>query len=153
MSDQPPSNSRVRGTLQFHSLVPRARVRKDFLLDCARRGLRHIRGPVGQVNFVLVDDREMTRLHRTYSAIRGTTDVLTFDLSDPTQSLVEGDIYICVDQARRQAKLYRVPLYHEAARLAVHGVLHLAGYDDTSDEQRQAMRRLEDRALAAGARS
>jgi rRNA maturation RNase YbeY len=136
--------------LEFHSLVPRARVRRNFLLACARLGARHIRGRIGQVNFVLVDDREMARLHRTYSAIRGTTDVLTFDLSDPRKRMTEGDIYICLDQARRQAREYGVPLYQETARLAVHGVLHLAGYDDATDEQRLIMRRLEDRALAAG---
>jgi probable rRNA maturation factor len=138
--------------LEVHSRVPRAHVRKDFLLASARKAARHIRGQIGQVNFVLVSDREMARLHRTYSHIPGTTDVLTFDLSD-SQGVVEGDIFICLDQARRQAKEYRVPLFLETARLAVHGVLHLAGYDDADQTQRNQMRRLEDRALSAGARS
>jgi probable rRNA maturation factor len=95
----------------------------------------------------------MSRLHRTYSKIRGTTDVLTFDLSDNADHAVDGDIYICLDQARRQAREYRVPLYAEVARLAVHGILHLAGYDDATDSQRQRMRKLEDRALSEGVRS
>ncbi len=144
---------RAAETMQVHSLVPRARVRKDYLLACARVGARHVRRKLGQVNFVIVSDREMARLHRTYSRIPGTTDVLTFDLSDSDKGRVEGDIYICLDQARRQARHYRVPLYQETARLAVHGILHLAGYDDSSDRQRTVMRRLEDRALERGARA
>ncbi len=152
LSDLPPGNEPLNGVLEFHSLVPRARVRKDYLLACARCGARSLRGKIRQVNFVLVGDREMARLHRVYSGIRGTTDVLTFDLSD-SQNVIEGDIYICLDQARRQAREYRVPLYLEMARLAVHGILHLGGYDDVSEAQRKLMRRLEDRALAAGVRS
>jgi probable rRNA maturation factor len=148
LSDRPPSRSRAQGLLEIHSRVPRARIRKDYLLSCVRDGARRTRSRIEQINFILVGDREMARLHRTYSQIKGTTDVLTFDLSEG--NALEGDIYICLDQARRQAKLYRVPLYQEVARLAVHGVLHLAGYDDHSDEQRLYMRRLEDRALAAG---
>jgi probable rRNA maturation factor len=145
--------SKSEGSLQVHSQVPGARVRRQFLLTCARSGLRHIRGRVGELNFVLVGDRAMARLHRSYSGIRGTTDVLTFDLSENGGKVVEGDIYICLDQARRQAESYRVPLYEEVARLAVHGVLHLAGYDDHSDQSRQQMRKLEDLSLWAARQS
>lgn len=149
MNDQPPSRGRARGHLEIHSLIPRARFRKEFLLACANHAARRIPSAVGQVNFIVVNDREMARLHREFMAIRGTTDVLTFDLSDARRSVVEGDIYICLDQARRQAREYRVPLYMEMARLAVHGVLHLAGYDDTTDALRMNMKRLEDRSLQA----
>jgi probable rRNA maturation factor len=150
MNDHPPERTRAGGTLAVHSQVPRARFRKHFLLACARHAAKHIAGEIGQINFVVVGDREMARLHRTYMNIRGTTDVLTFDLSERPARRVEGDVYICIDQARRQAAEYRVPIYHETARLAVHGVLHLAGYDDHSDTQRAKMKALEDRSLLAG---
>jgi probable rRNA maturation factor len=101
------------------------------------------------INFILIPDRAMSRLHRDYSGIRGTTDVLTFDLTDSAGTPVEGEIYICLDQARRQSRTYRVPLYQEVARLAVHGVLHLAGYDDHSPAAQQKMRQMEDHILAA----
>jgi probable rRNA maturation factor len=149
MSDPSVSRRRVGGTLDVYSTVPRARIRKDHLLACARHGARRLDAPVGAINFIIVDDREMARLHRGYSGIRGTTDVLTFDLSDAPRARVDGDIYICLDQARRQAKEYGVPLYLELARLAVHGVLHLAGFDDHSEDGRAEMRRLEDRSLSA----
>ena len=91
----------------------------------------------------------MSKLHRQYSGVKGTTDVLTFDLTE-RGGVVEGDIYICLDQARRQAKEYHVPQYEEVARLAVHGVLHLAGYSDKTAAGRSKMRTLEDEALAQG---
>ncbi len=150
MTDHPPARRRAGGILAVHSQVPRARFRKHFLLACARHAAKHISGNIGQINFVVVGDREMARLHRTYMAIRGTTDVLTFDLSERSARRVDGDVYICIDQARRQAADYRVPLYLETARLAVHGVLHLAGFNDRTEAQRAKMRTLEDRSLGAG---
>lgn len=95
----------------------------------------------------------MARLHRTFLGIRGSTDVLAFDLTERQNGPLEGDVYICLDQARRQARAYRVPLYQEVGRLAAHGVLHLAGYRDRSEKERLQMRRLEDRCLQAAERS
>lgn len=153
MNDRPPSRRRARGTLEVHSRIPGARVRRTHLLACLRHGARHVDAGIGHLNVVLVGDREMSRLHREYSGISGTTDVLTFDLRDGRKSAVDGDIYISLDQARRQAKQYRQPLYKEVARLAIHGVLHLAGFDDRTEDGRTRMRRLEDRSLEAGARA
>ena len=150
MTDQPPPRRRARGKLEFYSEIPRARVRKDYALACAKVAMRKVTKSVGTIRFVLVDDRKMAKLHREFMNIRGTTDVITFNLTDPGAAL-EGEIYICLDQARRQARDYRVPLYHEVARLATHGVLHLAGFDDHSDADRKQMRKQEDLALQAGA--
>ncbi|MCB1060899.1 MAG: rRNA maturation RNase YbeY [Calditrichaeota bacterium] len=149
MTDHPPSRRRVRGKLEFYSEIPRARVRKDYAMACASVAMRKVLRPVGTIRFVLVNDRKMAKLHREFLNLRGTTDVITFNLTDPDAAL-EGEIYICLDQARRQAKEYRVPLYEEIARLAAHGVLHLAGLDDHTEHGRKQMRRAEDHALRAG---
>jgi probable rRNA maturation factor len=152
MSDRPPSPKRARGLLELHSTIPRSRIRKDYLLSCARHAARHLKDGFGQLNFILVTDHKMARLHREYSGVAGTTDVLTFDLTDKNTRAVEGDVFICLDQARRQSSELKIPLYREVARLAVHGVLHLAGYRDSSDTEREQMRRLEDLSLKAGDR-
>ncbi|MBK6909627.1 MAG: rRNA maturation RNase YbeY [bacterium] len=152
MTDQPPPRRRARGTLEFYSEIPRARVRKQYALDCAGSATRRITQSVGTIRFVLVNDRRMAKLHRDFLSTPGTTDVITFNLTDPGAAL-EGEIYICLDQARRQARQYRVPLYQEIARLATHGVLHLAGLDDATPRERAAMRKLEDRALGLRGRT
>lgn len=149
MTDQPPSRRRARGKLEFYSEIPRARVRKDYALACASVAMRKVPTAVNAIRFVLVNDRKMSKLHREFMNLRGTTDVITFNLTDPGEAL-EGEIYICLDQAKRQARDYRVPLYQEIARLAAHGVLHLAGLDDNTESGRRQMRKFEDRALQAG---
>jgi len=140
---------RVRGAFDVHSLIGGVRVRREFLLACARHAARHIRRGAGEINFILVGDKDMSRLHKKYLGSARTTDVLAFDLTDNRRNPIDGDIYICVDQARRQARAYGVPLYEETARLAVHGVLHLAGFRDDSEAHRARMHDLEDRSLDA----
>lgn len=72
------------------------------------------------------------------------TDVITFPLeADP----VEAEIYINVDQARLQAEQEQVGLYVELRRLAIHGALHLCGFDDATTEEKAEIGRLEDRFL------
>jgi probable rRNA maturation factor len=133
--------------LAVFSAVPQARVRRRFLLKCARRAARHLKRRVAFIHFILIADREMARLHRAFLGQGGATDVMSFDLSESSYSPMEGEIYISVNQARRQARLYGVPLYLEAARLAVHGVLHLAGLNDTTAAGKARMHALEDRIL------
>jgi probable rRNA maturation factor len=135
------------------SAVPGIRVRRRFLLACARTASRRIRRRIAFIHFILTSDREMARLHRTFMGLRGVTDVLSFDLSESSHSPVEGEIYIGVNQARRQAALYRVPLYLETARLAVHGVLHLAGFNDDTPGRRAHMHQIEEQILGAARRN
>ena len=135
--------------MELHVTVSGTRLRKDYILSCASHGVQRLPRPLGHLNFVVVSDREMAKLHREYMDTRGTTDVLTFDLTGTTGNELEGDVYICLDQARRQAKHYGVSLNEEIARLAVHGVLHLAGFRDQTVTQKRQMRWMEEQSLAA----
>lgn len=77
------------------------------------------------VSIVLVDDREIIKLNRRWFKKRRPTDVITFPFP-------VGEVYISIDTARRQARERGITLWHELLRLAVHGMLHVAGYDDTN---------------------
>jgi len=99
-----------------------------------------------RVDVVLVDDKEMKKLNRRFLNHNTTTDVITFPLEkDP----LYGEIYISLDTARRQAVEYGVGVINELSRLAVHGTLHLVGYDDSTEEEAQTMHRLEDRYITS----
>jgi rRNA maturation RNase YbeY len=102
---------------------------------CSRHGVR------GEVNVRVVSDEEMARLNKSFRGIAGATDVLTFP-APPSAHGQAGDIAISAGFARRQAALRGVPIEEELAMLAVHGGLHLAGYDDEDDEGRNEMVRL-----------
>lgn len=101
------------------------------------------------MSFVIVDDAKMAGLHRRFSGVLGTTDVLTFDLRDDASAWLEGEIYLCIDEARRRAR----ELGHDADRelllYAVHGILHLLGHDDHAAAAHKRMHAEEDRILHA----
>ncbi|MCX5658533.1 MAG: rRNA maturation RNase YbeY [Planctomycetota bacterium] len=113
------------------------------------RGLASLAGVhTGSLNLLVVDDRSMSDYHVRFSGVAGTTDVLTFDLRDDPAAAVEGDLVLCLDEARRQAEKRGHPVRVELLLYALHGLLHLLGYDDHSPRQRSEMHKAEDRLLA-----
>ncbi len=94
---------------------------------------------------ILVDDPYLKQLHRDFLDDDTVTDVMTFDLGEAGQ--VEGEIYISVDRAKDQAAAFDVPLAEEIARLIIHGILHLGGYEDHTPQEQTRMRRQENRYL------
>lgn len=93
-----------------------------------------------KVDIVLLSDRRIRTLNKQYLQHDYATDVITFPLDDQP---LYGEIYVSLETARRQAKDYRVTVVNELCRLAVHGALHLLGYDDAEAADRAAMHELE----------
>ena len=88
------------------------------------------------MQIVLVDKEEIRRLNSFYRQMDKITDVLSFE-SDEVESL--GDIFICLDKAIEQAIEYNHSFDREVAFLAVHGYLHLIGYDHLDEESETTM--------------
>jgi len=78
----------------------------------------------------------MSTLNRRHLGHRGATDVITFALGADPGEVVIGDIYICPDVARTQAREHGVGIREELARLVVHGTLHACGWEHPDDETR-----------------
>ncbi len=77
--------------------------------------------------------------------------MITFHYVDPVQdsgSAVRGDIFICVDEAVRQANVFETTWQNELVRYLVHGVLHLVGENDVTSEQRRKMKKRENLLIA-----
>jgi len=90
------------------------------------------------IDVVFVGAERMRELNSRYLQHDYPADVLAFTLNDDGEPL-DGEVYVCVDTARAQAADYRVPLRQEIARLVVHGVLHLTGWDDSAPGERKKM--------------
>ena len=98
------------------------------------------------LNFIFCSDDYLHRLNVEYLDHDTLTDVITFPYAEPP--LVEGDIFISIDRVRENAREFGVSFEQELQRVMVHGVLHLCGYSDKSEEEEQLMRKKEDEALA-----
>ena len=104
------------------------------------------RRPV-ELSFAILDDATMHRVNRDTLDHDYPTDVLAFPMAE--DPVLVGEILVSADTARREAAARGHPAYHELLLYAVHGVLHLLGYDDHDPAGRTRMRRAERAALAA----
>ena len=100
------------------------------------------------VTVIAVDDATISELNTRYLDHPWTTDVIAFTLQEPSEGALEGEVYICCDTARRQATEYNVKSAEEFARLTVHGLLHLCGWEDNTPKRKQTMRRQENKILS-----
>jgi len=89
----------------------------------------------GEVSITFLDDEGIEALNQEYFGKEQPTDVIAFALHEEGQPVL-GDIYVGYDQARRQASELSVPLDEELLRLAIHGALHLFGYQHPEGEER-----------------
>lgn len=103
-----------------------------------------------EVNIILGDHVLVRDLNREWLDHDWDTDVVSFPLNeeDADQDGIEGEVYVDLDTAQEVAPEHSATFEHEALRYVIHGLLHLVGHDDATDEKRAAMRALEDRYLA-----
>lgn len=104
---------------------------------------------VAEVSILLTNDNEIHLLNKNYRNIDSPTDVLSFSLLNETdvvkygELIAIGDIVISIDTAYRQSRAQQKSLDDELELLVIHGMLHLLGYDDSSDDLADIMRNRE----------
>ena len=96
-----------------------------------------------EFNIIFIDNPRIHEMNLTYRGVDRPTDVISFALEDnKTIDLgvrLLGDIYISIDKAKEQATSYGHSLRREISFLAVHGLLHLLGYDHMTNEEEKVM--------------
>lgn len=103
----------------------------------ARAVLRDRGVPDGSLSLTLLDDPGMAAMNRRWKEREGPTDVLAFTLHGPGEPVM-GDIYLGVDRARAQAAELDEPFERELARLAIHGTLHVLGWDHPEEKREES---------------
>lgn len=100
---------------------------------------------LASLGIIFADHEAVLALNSEWLGHDWHTDVISFLLEEDP---IEGEVYIDVETAQERHAEFDVTVQEELERYAVHGMLHLCGYDDATEEQRDAMRALEDRYLA-----
>ncbi len=128
--------------INIHNAHPKLRVKKTALRLLVKNILSAESADSG-VDVIFVDDNLMRKLNRQFTRRDGTTDVLSFGMKEGQPSPVDypnlGDVYVSLDQAKRQAEGRKAGLDEEVALLVAHGVLHLLGYDHEDRKQKTVM--------------
>jgi rRNA maturation RNase YbeY len=99
----------------------------------------------GSISFIFTTNDELLKMNREFLNHNYFTDVITFDYCEGDE--VSGDIFISADQVAINATEYGVSEDEEMRRVMIHGVLHLLGFDDATEQERSQMRKMENDAL------
>jgi len=140
--------------LVFENHTPDASWMEKFFKDVITTALEYLGSNDKKVELglQLISSEKSRELNKQYRGKDKPTDVLSFPLGEhgleKYDILPIGDIFICLDVARRQAEEMDIPLDQELARLTVHGLLHLFGYDhERSSEDEKKMVDLQEKIL------
>ncbi len=118
--------------------LTRGKIDKAFLNKVAQKTLK----VVGQqdISLVFVGEKKIQEINKKYRAKNKPTDVLSFEGLN--------EIYICPQVVKKQAEELYIPYENELARVLIHGILHLKGYDhEKSEKEAGKIRKLEDKIL------
>lgn len=96
----------------------------------------------GDLNFIITNDVSLREINKQFLQHNYFTDVISFDNS--VENVVSGEVYLSVDRVKINSVNYNVSFRQEVLRVMVHGVLHLCGYDDSTEVERKHMKSRED---------
>ena len=144
--------------LSVRNCQARRRVDTRFLAKGVRECLRILEVEF-EVGIRVVSNAEIARVNECYLQHHGPTDVITFDYNPErarlprrkgarAKGMIVGDIFVSVDEAVTQARRFQTSGQEELLRYAVHGILHLLGFDDGTARDRKRMKKVEDKLVS-----
>ena len=98
-----------------------------------------------EVNIILVRDERLVEINKSYLNKDYSTDIITFDYSHDDK--INGELYISYDTVMENSKEYSANFADELNRVIIHGILHMIGYGDSTEEEKDEMRMKEDECL------
>lgn len=101
-----------------------------------------------ELNYIYCSDNYLLKVNKTYLDHNYYTDIITFDNRDEPGEPIEADIFISIDRVKENALNQKVNFADELHRVMIHGVLHLLGYNDKSDDEKHQMRKKEEAYLS-----
>jgi probable rRNA maturation factor len=134
--------------LQHNFTLTRRNALKQFIAKVFKDEKRQLAG----LSYIFCSDEYLLNINKTHLKHNYYTDIITFNLSD-TSDTITGEIYISIDRVRDNAAKLGVTIQEELHRVIFHGALHLCGYKDKTPNHQKAMRAAEDKLLGTYQRS
>ena len=129
-------------TVEFH-------YETDFLLENTESFIRWIKNVIleenkelGEVNYIFCDDKYLLKKNITYLDHDTLTDIITFNYCEG--DIISSDIMISIERVMENSSIFENSFSEELNRVMIHGILHLIGYNDNTDGEKEIIRKKED---------
>jgi probable rRNA maturation factor len=133
-------------------------IKIDIVNDCAKSLVTKNNSIVGlstkvlslenfncaEISIILSNREFVSNLKKQYFNVDVFTDVIAFNLEDKGDA-IDGEVYISIEDVLENSKKYNITFNDEFKRVLIHGLLHLLGYDDKTEKQKNIMRTLENK--------
>ena len=100
---------------------------------------------IGEISYLFCDDEKILEVNQQYLNHDFYTDIITFDYSE--EDMISGDIIISLQTVESNSQMYNTSFLEELHRVIIHGILHLSGLNDLTEEEEKEMREAENSAL------
>ena len=100
---------------------------------------------LGDITYIFCSDAYLLSINKEYLQHDTFTDIITFNYNH--SAIISGDIFISIDRIQENSEKYNVTFHKELARVMAHGILHLIGFNDKTEEDQRIMTIEEDKAL------
>ncbi len=117
-------------------------INSEFFISALPKLIQSENKECGPINLIFCDDDKILEVNKEYLSHDYYTDIITFDYS--LNQIISGDLFISIDRVKENANRYSKTFENELMRVVFHGVLHLCGYNDKSEEEVVVMRSKED---------
>jgi len=121
---------------------------KDLVEKIIKKVLTDYKIQNGYISFIFGSDELLASLKKEYFHQDYWTDVIAFRLNSYNKKYVDGEIYISLPRAKENSEKFCEPFEKEVARLIIHGALHLLGFEDETDQEKNKMRKIEEKYLS-----
>lgn len=112
------------------------------IIDWISKAVSNEQKELGEICYIFCSDDYLLKLNKEHLNHDYYTDVITFNYSEGNK--ISADVFISIDRVRDNAIKYEVSFDEELARVLIHGVLHLVGYNDKNTEEQEQMTARED---------
>ena len=137
----------------YNTGIPKYLRKTGIFKACLERGLKHFAKQNIEVNVIFVDEKEILRVNEEFLDHHYITDVISFNNERPPFDTGEpwefGDIFVCYQVARQNAKTFGHTALQEMMMYVTHGALHLSGMDDHAPKDRAEMDRQAEKIISA----
>ena len=142
-----PSESKKGGIIIFHSEEIDFELKEvDLKTSWLKKIIEQENMTLLLLNFIFCSDEYLHQINVEYLQHDTYTDIITFPLAEDPN--IEGDIFVSIDRVKENAKTFNVDFEVELNRVLAHGVLHLCGWGDKTEEEAKQMRQKEEEALS-----